>query len=342
MSWEVAGLGNALIDALVVLEDDALIDELGLVRGTMHPVDHERWQEVYDRVRRHKVTFDSGGSCANTIATLGHLGARAIYCGQVGDDQMGRMYAAAMMDACGQHALQYSQDRPTGKCLSIISARDAERTMLTDLGAAVTLPHLGEYAHVLTQTRVAHFTGYTLLDPSMRQLVMEAMHRAHHAGAIVSVDAADPFVVRAMRDTLWSLLNDYTSVVFLNAEEARVLTGLDAEDAARAIHDRTGVRTVIVKLGSQGSLVLEDGVIERVGIRPVKAVDTTGAGDAYAGGYLYGVIHGWPAAACAQLATSVAALTVSQVGAVVKDRGALAALIAQYRPAEASAARVGA
>src|SRR5690606_9327681 len=102
------------------------------------------------------------------------------------------------------------------------------------------------------------------------------------------------------------------------------------------------VRTVVVKLGGEGSLVLEDGVLERVGIRKVKSVDTTGAGDAYAGGYLYGVIHGWSAAASAQLAAAVAAMTVAQVGAVVKDRATLATLIEEFRPADApdAAARI--
>ena len=344
MTWELAGLGNALIDALVVLEDDTLIEELGLVRGTMHPVDHHRWQEVYERVRRRKVTFDSGGSCANTIATLGYLGARATYCGQVGEDQMGQMYASALTEACGTHALQWSDDRHTGKCLSIISAADAERTMLTDLGAAVSLPSLGDFAGILADTRVAHFTGYTLLDGPMRQVVMEAMHVAHEAGAIVSIDAADPFVVRAVREILWNLLRDYASIVFLNADEAEVLTGLPPEEAAPEIAERGQVDTVVVKLGARGSLVLEDGRLHKVGIRPVKALDTTGAGDAYAGGYLYGVVQGWTPADCARLAASVAALTVAQVGAVVKDRAALAELVREVREGDVpdALAQVGA
>lgn len=344
MGWEVAGLGNALIDALVVLEDDALIEELGLVRGTMHPVDHERWQEVYERIRRHKVTFDSGGSCANAIAAAGFLGARSLYCGQVGDDQMGRMYADRLEDACGQHALHFTDEHPTGKCLSIISGTDAERTMLTHLGAAVSLPHLGEFGKALDDTRIAHFTGYTLLDGPMRHVAMEAMYRAHQAGALISIDAADPFVVMEIRETLWNLLEEYASLVFLNAEEARVLTSRKPEEAAYEVAERAGVETVVVKLGGRGSLVLCDGETTRVGIRPVDAVDTTGAGDAYAGGFLYGLIQGWGAADCARLATSVAGLTVAQIGAVVKNREALADLIREVREGDVPevAARVGA
>lgn len=323
MSWDVAGLGNALMDALVVLDDDGLIDELGLVRGTMHPVDHARWQQVYERIRRHKVTFDSGGSCANTIATVGRLGGRAVYCGQVGDDQMGRMYASLLEKACGDHRLRFCREQATGKCLSIISATDAERTMLTDLGAAISLPELGDFAADLERTRIAHFTGYTLLDGPMRQVVLEAMHRVTRAGGLVSLDAADPFVVVQIRDLVWSVIDQHADIVFLNAEEARGLTGEDPERAIEVIGEHD-VRTVVVKLGGRGSLVLHDGELHHVDVRRVEAIDTTGAGDSYAGGFLYGVIQGWEPARCGALASAVASLAVSQIGAVVKDHDALA------------------
>lgn len=323
MAWDVAGLGNALMDALVILDDDTLIDELGLVRGTMHPVDHARWQQVYERVRRHKVTFDSGGSCANTIATIGRLGARAVYCGQVGDDQMGRMYASLMERACGKHALRFSKEQATGKCLSIISGQDAERTMLTDLGASIGLSELGDFAGTLEQTRIAHFTGYTLLDGPMRQVVLEAMHRVGAAGGAVSLDVADPFVVMQTRDLMWSVIENHADIVFLNAEEARGLTGLDPEQAVLRVGEHN-VNTVVVKLGGQGSLVLHNGELHHIDIRKVKAIDTTGAGDSYAGGFLYGMVQGWDARRCGELASWVAGLAVAQIGAVVKDQEALA------------------
>ena len=114
LSVAIRSLSRFHDDPVVVVHDDSLITELGLVRGTMHLVDHERWQEVYEHVRHLKVTFDSGGSCANTIATVGWLGGDAIYCGQVGDDQMGRMYADRMVKATGRHALQFTDTAPTG------------------------------------------------------------------------------------------------------------------------------------------------------------------------------------------------------------------------------------
>lgn len=332
MVWDVAGLGNALVDALVVVEDDALVEELGLTRGTMHPVDDARWQEVYARVRHLGVTLDSGGSCANTLATVGRLGGRALYCGQVGDDDLGRLYAERMEQACGAHALRVSSIAPTGKCLSIISGRDAERTMLTDLGAAVHLSELGDFADALRQTRFAHFTGYTLLDGPTRPVVLEAMRTAREAGAILSLDTADPFVVHTIRDLVLEVVEEHVDILFVNAEEARGLTDEEPERAIRRLAERH-VGIVVVKLGAQGSLVLSEGTVRHVEPWRVRAVDTTGAGDTYAGAFLFGLSRGWDVERAGQLASRVAALTVSQIGAVVKDRAALDDALRAIAPA---------
>ena len=331
MNFDVAGIGNALMDALVIIEDDSVLADLGLTRGMMHPVNHERWMQSYERLRDHKISFESGGSCANTISTVGLLGGRAILYGQVGDDQMGHLYANKVHDACGGHALRFVQDRATGKCLSIISAADAERTMLTDLGAATELGQLGDFAQTLTQARWVHCEGYALLGPPMSDTLIEGVRIAKAAGAKISLDASDPFVVHSARERVWSTIRDYADLVFLNAEEARGLTGLSPEEAIFRVAEEGKVKTIVVKLGSRGSLVLEDGRLYEIPVRKIQAIDTTGAGDAYAGGYLYGVIQGWTPEECGKLASAVAALTVGQVGAVVKDRGALAFSLDEVR-----------
>ncbi|MDP6934134.1 MAG: PfkB family carbohydrate kinase, partial [Myxococcota bacterium] len=115
--YDIAGLGNALVDALVRLENDTVISDLGLTRGQMHPVDDSRWHECLSAVEDKGVDLQTGGSCANTLATLGLLGARTLYCGQVGDDRLGRVYREQLESACGGHSLFTSKDLPTGKCL---------------------------------------------------------------------------------------------------------------------------------------------------------------------------------------------------------------------------------
>lgn len=333
MGWDVAGMGNAIMDALVIIDDDALLDELGLVRGTMHPADHTEWTRVFDRVRSLGVKFESGGSCANTIATLGRLGANTLYCGRVGDDELGAIYAERITDSCGQHALRVAPGVPTGKCLSIVSRADAERTMVTDLGAAIGLDELGAFVDEIRAARIAHFTGYTLLDGPMLPVVLQAMAAAREAGVLVSLDVADPFVVLGIRERLWSILGEHVDIVFLNAEEARALTDHAPEQAAEIVARHAKVRTVVVKLGSRGSMIWHDGETHMIGIRKVEAVDTTGAGDAYAGGFLFGYLRGWEMARCGALASAVAAATVGQLGAVVRDNHRLRALVDEIAPA---------
>ena len=327
MQWDVVGLGNALMDALVVIEDDRVLTELGLTRGIMHPVSHEQWNRVHSRFQDNGVTLDSGGSCANTIATLGRLGASANYCGQVGNDTLGRLYADLLGQACGHHAIRFTEAHPSGKCLSIISQVDAERTMVTDLGASIHVDALGDFGPLFQQTRVAHFTGYTLLDGPIRPVALEAIKLAKASGASVSLDVADPFVVSMVKDLLWKVIDESADIVFLNEEEAEALTGQPADRAAEWIQEHARVDTVVIKLGSEGSMVLHNGDTATGPIKKVHAIDTTGAGDAYAGGFLYGLVQGWPTRRCAHLASAVAAHTVAQIGAVVKDPDILAGCI---------------
>ena len=324
---DVAGLGNALVDALVVYPEDALLGQLALNRGTMHPVDHDTWEAKYAAVKDLGVEIQSGGSCANSIAVLGLLGADATFCGQVGDDEFGRLYAQRMVEACGRHSLHIADEGNTGKCLSLISAKDAERTLVTDLGAAVELPHVGEFAATIEKARLLHVTGYLFLGGPMKDAAMSALAAAKDAGVPISLDVADPFVIGVVKDTMWEVVREFCDMVFLNEEEAFALTGLHGREALDAVARHC--KTVIVKLGSKGSLVHHDGEVYEVPVYPVEAVDTTGAGDCYAAGYLYGWTQGWEPATCGQLGSRIAALTVGQVGAVVRDRDRLLNAVAE-------------
>ena len=154
--YVVVGLGNALVDALVRIDDDSVLTKFGLPRGHMSPVDHDTWQRVFEGVQEYGVEIQSGGSCANTIAALGLMGTDVTYCGQVGHDQLGHLYASKMEEACGGYTLKWSKEHNTGKCLSIISKSDAERTMVTDLGAAVHMDSLGEFETVLKSANILH------------------------------------------------------------------------------------------------------------------------------------------------------------------------------------------
>jgi len=323
MALDLVGLGNALMDALVIVEDESWLNELGLARGVAHMVDHAIWQRAYDHVTHLPVELEAGGSCANTVSTAGLLGANTLFGGQVGQDQMGHLYAERMLACCNQHALTTTPALSTGKCLSVIGKHDAERTMITHLGASVSREALGELGPALSQCKIGHFEGYMLLSEGTQNLVRQGMAATRAGGGLVSLDVSDPFVVSTIRDTLWDLLANDVDVVFLNADEARALTDMDPDKAVVHIARQCKLHTVIVKLGMQGSIVSTQGQVVRVDAKPVHAIDTTGAGDAYAGGYLYGMIQKWEPARCGKLASHTASLTVSQIGAVAKSRGQL-------------------
>lgn len=318
----MAGLGNAIMDALVRIDDDQVLQELGLQRGQMQPVDHSGWHFAYERVHDLGVEVHSGGSCANVIATAGLLGSRACFLGQVGDDRFGDLYGGSLRDACGDHALHVVPGRVTGKCLSLISRRDAERTMLTDLGTSVELRDLGRFADTIRAARVLHIEGYGFLGGPVKEAVKEGIAIARAAGVPVSLDIADPFVARICGEEINALLaSGAVHIGFFNREEAELLTGKGAYAALEELAER--VEIAVVKLGAEGSLVRRGGETHRIPAFPTRVLDTTGAGDSYAGAFLHAWVRGAPLERCGNLASRVAALVVGQVGAVCRDRDAL-------------------
>ena len=322
----VVGLGNALMDALYILDSDDFLSQESLNKGTMHGVSDAEWQAVYAKIDASKVDLKTGGSAANTIATLGYLGASASYCGQVGDDAFGKQYAAQFDDACGQHGIHTVAGTPTGKCLALISP-DGERTMLTDLGTAVNLETVQHISASIQQAKVLHLTGYLLLGEVTQARMMEAISMAKAAGVKVSLEVADPFVVALKRDEMLELIEKEVDIVFLNEEEAKSLY----ESTPQAAFDKLQslVETVVVKLGKDGSMAARNGETACAGIYPANLIDTTGAGDSYAAGFLYGYVNGFSLEQSAQLAARVASACVSQLGAVVRDRELLAKAVAQ-------------
>jgi sugar/nucleoside kinase (ribokinase family) len=326
---DVFGLGNALVDALVLLDDDApLLQRHGLWRGTMHLVDDARWHAVFSEVREHATEIHAGGSCANAVSTVSLLGGSGTFAGMVGDDALGATYERRLSEVLGVHHLRVRRGAPTGKCLSLVSRKDAERTMLTDLGTAMDLQP-GELAPELPgRAGIFHLTGYLFTGGRMPETARMALDAAREAGVRISFDVADGFVVKGFRPVVDEIIENYASVVFMNEQEARLLGD---GDPMRALHRIGGrVDTVVLKLGRRGSIVKNgEGIVPVEAVR-VHAVDSTGAGDAYAGGFLFGLARGWDPGRCGRLASAAAALTVAQVGGVLRDAERLRRLAAAF------------
>jgi sugar/nucleoside kinase (ribokinase family) len=315
--YDVVGLGNALVDSLVVV-DEAALAGLEFQQGVMHPVDGATWDRVFARYQGHGMEIHSGGSCPNTMATLGLLGVRTAFRGQVGNDEMGARFLASLGASCDVNGVNVVAGASTGRCLALVRRTDGDRTFLVHLGTATELADVGPFEAQIQASRMLHVTGYPVLQPPIREAAFRALDVARAAGVSVSFDVADPFVIRAIRDDIWWVLKEYADVVFLNEEEAAELCdGMPPEDA---VHELSRyVDTVVVKLGVRGSLVERNGVVTPIGALRVNAVDTTGAGDSYAAGFLYGHVHGWSAERCGRLGTRIAALNVTQLGAVYQD-----------------------
>lgn len=321
--FDVVGLGNALMDALYLVSDDSLLSELSLNKGEMHMVDDAQWSSVYQRLEAQKVSLQTGGSCANTIATLGLMGASVSYCSQVGDDDFGTSYQEQFLDACGGHDLHLAPGTPTGKCLSLIST-DAERTMLTDLGTAIALNSVEHFRASIAQAKVLYLTGY-LMFGDMRNRMFEAIAIAKEHNVQIALDVADPSVIAALRDDMYAVIKEHVDIVFLNEKEAQALCGGTPESAIAELRAMCSV--VVVKLGSKGSMAQVGEERARADIFRVEAIDTTGAGDSYAAGFLYGYVREWPLEKTVRLASRVASQAVAQLGAVVRDRALLADII---------------
>ncbi len=321
----ICGLGNALVDAIVRLDDDATLERMDLRRGTMHLVDDPTWREAFAKVERLGAEILPGGSCANAIVTAAILGGDTDLCANVGDDRFGHIYVDRLTETVGEHHVHLGRGMATGKCLSLISP-DAERTMLTDLGCAMDLPPESLFRTTLRGAELFHLTGYLFTGGPIAAVADEALAIAREAGTRISFDLADPWVIEAHRQRLEPVA-EMAEILFLNDAEAAIWTGAsDPRAAAEALSARPGL--TVVKMGAEGSLIVGDGRVWEVAADRVEAVDTTGAGDAYAGGFLYGLARGYDPDRAGRIASRIGAATVARIGGVLQDASEARRLVA--------------
>jgi len=312
----VVGVGSALMDILI-FESDHFVAERGLIKGGMEIVGPERADELLAcSANAANARMVPGGSSCNTTIGLGRLCGKAFFIGTRGDDELGRKLEAALcmndvIPRLGKSAT------PTGRVLSIITP-DAERTMLTYLGAASETSAEMISPDLFRGADMVHVEGYLLFNEALIRAVMEA---AAAAGVPVSLDLASFNVVEARLDLVSELVRKYVSVLLANEEEARSYTGVSDEIEALKILAKDA-ECAVLKIGKRGSYVCLNNEITK--IEPFgsgKALDTTGAGDLWASGFIYGLINGKPVAECGRIA-SLCGYEVCQVeGARIPDDG---------------------
>ena len=310
--FEVAGIGNAIVDVLTQT-DDALLDSEGLAKGAMTLVDADQARQVYDKVG--PAVECSGGSAANTIAVMAGLGAKCAFMGKVKDDAFGKIFAHDIRSLGVHYQTAPAADGPdTANCLVLVTP-DAQRTMLTYLGASVNFGPADVDLDAVKDAKVTYLEGY-LWDPEdAKQAFRTAAKTAEEAGREVSLSLSDPFCVDRHRADFLDLIEGHVDILFANEAEIMALYEVDSFDEAAA---KVAGHCKIAALtrSEKGSVVVSDAGMQAVPAAPVgKVIDTTGAGDAYAAGFLYGYTQGEDLATCAKMGGIAAAEVICQMGA---------------------------
>ncbi len=305
----VIGIGNALTDMLVNLKDDSVLERFDLAKGSMNLVDTALQTEISKSVAGLPYALSLGGSAGNTIRAMARLGCQTGLIGKVGEDTTGDFFVRALENLHIEPVVFRGTER-SGKCVSLISP-DGERTMVTYLGAALELE--------ATEIDPAIFEGYDCLYVEgylvqNHALIEQAMRTAKACGLQVALDLASFNVVAENLDFLHRLVAEYVDIVFANEDEAKTFTG-EAEpvNALQAISELCEL--AVVKIGMRGALIKQGGEVVHVGIMAAaKRVDTTGAGDFYAAGFLAGLCNGLSLRQCGTIGAVAAGKVIEVVG----------------------------
>ncbi len=309
---DVTGIGNAIVDVLVH-EDDSFLDRHGLAKGAMTLVDAERAEFLYQRMGPGVEV--SGGSAANTLAGLAALGGRGAFIGKVRDDQLGAVFAHDIRAAGVRFETPPAADTaPTARCLIVVTP-DAMRTMNTYLGACVELGPDDVDSALVAAAEIIYLEGYLWDPPGAKKAFRKAHRIAHRHGRRVALSLSDPFCVDRHRDEFRDLVAGHVDILFANEEEIMSLYRVDDFDSA-VQRVRGDCEIAALTRSEKGSVVVAGDEVHVIDATPVASVvDTTGAGDAYAAGFLYGLTHGWRYDRCARLGGRAAAEVISHVGA---------------------------
>jgi len=307
--YDVYSIGNPLIDILAQVNDDFL-EDLTLNKGIMHLIDQQRRELILQKIPTPKI--EPGGSAANTIIHLADLGIKTIYSGALGKDDIGKEFKVKMEEK-GVITEEPLKSFPTGTSIILITP-DAERTQNTFLGACQQYELEDVNVGAIQKSKYLYFTGYMWDTPQQKEALEHAIQVASEAGTKIVFDVADPFAVNRSKTDFLDLITKYADFVLTNREEATMLT--DTEDIEEMI-DFLRVRTAngVVKDGANGSYIFDKENIHHIKAIDVNAIDTTGAGDIYASGILYGLIKGYQLDKTGKIASYMAGKIVEKIGA---------------------------
>jgi len=312
--FDLIGVGSPIMDLLAPIPE-AFLEQVAGDKGGMLLVDHDEMKTILDRLPSVPA-HSTGGSAANVTFNATRLGLRTTFLGKLGNDEFAQRYRS-QFENVGVDGSRFKRgELANARCLALVTP-DAQRTMRTDLGAAMTLTPQEVQAADFVGCRHAHIEGYLAFN---RELADAALAAARQAGTTVSLDLSSFEVVGASREWLFSQFKGGIDIVFANEDEIRALFpsrgNSSYEDLARELAD-LGVLAA-VKVGADGAWLAHDGKTHRIEpVRVPEVLDTNGAGDAWAAGFLYGYLHGWSLPDCGALASHLGAETVRHMGPII-------------------------
>ena len=318
---DIVALGNAIVDVLAHA-DDTFLDEIGAEKGSMRLVDSAEASSIYARMGPGVEA--SGGSAANNAVGVASLGGSAAFIGKVRDDQLGAVFAHDIRAAGVVFDTPPAQSGPATAQSLILITPDAQRTMNTFLGASTGLAPRDIDKQLIARAQITYLEGYLWDPPEAKDAFRAAMDIAESAERKVAFTLSDAFCVDRFRDEFIDVIADHVDLLFANEAEVRSLFEVDDFEAAVRLLEPLCELAAVTR-GAQGSLVLAGGDRIEVAAHPTQLVDTTGAGDLYAAGFLYGITHGESLERSARIANICAAEVISHVGP--RPQQPLAALV---------------
>ena len=312
-SYQVVGIGNAMVDVLAHTTD-LFLAEAGIGKGIMQLIDMQRAVELYARIGPAKEI--SGGSAANTIAGIAHLGGRTAYVGKVKDDQLGKIFAHDLRAQGAEYATAMAPrdaEHETGRCIILVTP-DGERSMNTYLGVTEFLEPSDILEPQMAEAEWIYLEGYRFDGPKSQQAFAKAIAACKAAGGQVSITLSDPFCIGRHRAAFRKVVRDDVNLLFANRAEMLSLYETEDFDAALALA-AAEVAIVACTEGANGAHILSGGQRWHVPAYPVKVMDATGAGDLFAGAFLWGLAEGYGLETCGRMGCLAASEVISHIGA---------------------------
>jgi sugar/nucleoside kinase (ribokinase family) len=315
--YDVVGIGNALVDIEFKVTDEFFVSN-NVEKGLMTLVDEERQQQLMQVINTEEAKKQCGGSAANTVIAVSQFGGKSYYCCKVANDELGKFFAQDLQDSGVNNNLQIDQleDGITGKCLVMVT-EDSERTMNTFLGITQHFSKKDVNEAAIKDAKYLFIEGYLVTSPNGKEAMMHAKRTAEAAGTKVALTFSDPAMVKYFKEGFDDVIGHSVDLLFANEEEAMLFTGKDNLLEARE-ELKKAAKHFIITQGKNGAMIFDGDTF--IDIEPYKttAIDSNGAGDMFAGAFMYGITNGHSYASSGKLASMASSRIVSQFGPRLK------------------------